>query len=153
MANLLQPPAGDANIASRRLLRFLDDCMEHNDRLTRKNPKKYATDGTVGVLRPAGFDTQTQSAFVISEAATFNLGKPGHTFGRFTRMEGNPHGSAHTSFGGYMRDPTTAAKDPLFFLLHSNVDRLWAKWQWLHHRFDVTSTIGGLPFDFAGRAL
>jgi hypothetical protein len=32
-------------------------------------------------------------------------------------------------FGGSIRDPTTAAKDPLFFLLHCNVDRLWAKWQ------------------------
>jgi tyrosinase len=27
----------------------------------------------------------------------------------------------------------------LFFLLHANVDRLWAKWQWLKHRFDLTN--------------
>lgn len=33
----------------------------------------------------------------------------------------------------------TAAKDPLFFLLHANVDRLWAFWQWLNHRHDVAS--------------
>ena len=30
----------------------------------------------------------------------------------------------------------TAAKDPLFFLLHCNVDRLWAKWQRQNGRFD-----------------
>ena len=27
-----------------------------------------------------------------------------------------------------------APADPLFFLLHANVDRLWAKWQWLQDR-------------------
>jgi tyrosinase len=25
-------------------------------------------------------------------------------------------------------------RDPLFFMLHANVDRLWAKWQWVNHR-------------------
>ena len=30
----------------------------------------------------------------------------------------------------------TAARDPLFFLLHCNVDRLWAKWQKQNGRFD-----------------
>ena len=30
-----------------------------------------------------------------------------------------------------------AAKDPLFFLLHCNVDRLWAFWQWYNKRHDV----------------
>ena len=29
-----------------------------------------------------------------------------------------------------------AAKDPLFFLLHCNVDRLWAKWQRQFSRFN-----------------
>jgi tyrosinase len=51
-------------------------------------------------------------------------------------MEGNPHGSAHTSFGGSIASIGTAARDPLFFLLHCNVDRLWAKWQRQNNRFD-----------------
>ena len=41
-----------------------------------------------------------------------------------------------TSFGGSISSIGTAAKDPLFFLLHCNVDRLWAKWQRLNGRFD-----------------
>jgi tyrosinase len=53
-------------------------------------------------------------------------------------MEGNPHGQAHVSFGGFIHDPPTAPKDPLFFLLHCNVDRLWAKWQLQNSRFDQT---------------
>jgi tyrosinase len=28
--------------------------------------------------------------------------------------------------------------DPLFFMLHNNVDRLWAKWQLLRGRFNST---------------
>jgi tyrosinase len=51
-------------------------------------------------------------------------------------MEGNPHGSAHVSFDGYISAIGTAARDPLFFLLHCNVDRLWAKWQRVNGRFD-----------------
>jgi tyrosinase len=46
-------------------------------------------------------------------------------------MEDNPHGSAHVSFSS--ASPIThiemAPRDPLFFMLHANVDRLWATWQ------------------------
>jgi tyrosinase len=55
-------------------------------------------------------------------------------------MEGNPHGLAHTSFGGVISSPSTAPRDPLFFLLHCNVDRLWAKWQRQNGRFDPATT-------------
>ena len=55
-------------------------------------------------------------------------------------MESSPHGPAHTSFSGAISDIPTAPKDPLFFLLHGNVDRLWAKWQWINGRVDVTAT-------------
>jgi tyrosinase len=51
-------------------------------------------------------------------------------------MEGNPHGTAHTVWGGSISSIPTAAKDPLFFLLHCNVDRLWAKWQRQNGRFN-----------------
>ena len=53
-------------------------------------------------------------------------------------MEINPHGRAHTrwTFISSISQVPTAAKDPLFFLLHCNVDRLWAKWQRLNGRFD-----------------
>jgi tyrosinase len=59
-------------------------------------------------------------------------------------MEGNPHGSAHVSFGGSISSIPTAAKDPLFFMLHANVDRLWAKWQAQFGRFNPTQ---GKSFD------
>ena len=33
-------------------------------------------------------------------------------------------------------DIPAAPRDPIFFSLHANVDRLWAKWQWAKGRFD-----------------
>jgi hypothetical protein len=43
----------------------------------------------------------------------------------------SPHGLIHTGVGGNLGNLTkreTAAKDPIFWLNHSNVDRLWEKW-------------------------
>jgi tyrosinase len=96
----------------------------------------WVTDGVQGITRRAFFNTATASANVISEAQTLGLGGAGHLYVAFQTMEGNPHGFAHTSFGGMLSSIPTAARDPLFFLLHANVDRLWAKWQRQFIRFD-----------------
>ncbi len=39
-----------------------------------------------------------------------------------------PHGSVHTTVNGDMAAVITAAKDPVFWLHHSNIDRLWEEW-------------------------
>jgi hypothetical protein len=39
------------------------------------------------------------------------------------------HNYAHNYIGGSIGDPHTAFRDPFIFLLHSNVDRLFAAWQ------------------------
>ncbi|OLC69065.1 MAG: hypothetical protein AUH69_00090 [Actinobacteria bacterium 13_1_40CM_4_65_12] len=46
-------------------------------------------------------------------------------------IEGAVHGSVHNAVGG---DMATAASpsDPLFWLHHANIGRLWAKWQKQH---------------------
>ena len=109
----------------------------------------WATDGTVpGVDRRPLFNSQTSAASgalgpVATEQDTIQtLAAPDQLFAAFRRMEGQPHGPAHRSFEGSISRIHTAAKDPLFFLLHTNVDRLWAKWQWATsgRRFDITST-------------
>lgn len=110
------------------------------------NPLQFwTTDGVQGVTRRPHFITGTSSASVINEAATLALGS---TYAAFRAMQGNPHGNAHSSFGGSISSIGTAAKDPLFFLLHANVDRLWAKWQRNLGRFDpqaVDSFATNLP--------
>lgn len=98
------------------------------------NPLQFwKTDGVQGITRRPFFPTNTAPSGLRSEAQTLALGT---LYSAFRNMEGNPHGSAHTSFGGSISSIPTAAKDPLFFLLHCNVDRLWAKWQRLNGRFD-----------------
>ena len=43
-------------------------------------------------------------------------------------LSSGPHGSVHTSVAGNMTIVSTAAQDPVFWLHHSNVDRLWEEW-------------------------
>ena len=43
-------------------------------------------------------------------------------------LEGN-HNIVHNYIGGTIGDPHTSFRDPFVFLLHSNVDRLFATWQ------------------------
>lgn len=55
--------------------------------------------------------------------------RPGYIFSA-------PHGGGHMSFGGQISDIPTAPQDPVFFMLHSNVDRIWALWQNHWNRFE-----------------
>lgn len=61
-----------------------------------------------------------------------------HGDGTSGNLEGNPHNVVHVYVGGpttatspvpgLMTDPGLAALDPIFYLHHSNIDRLWASW-------------------------
>ncbi len=62
-----------------------------------------------------------------------NFGQVFSQFGR--RIEGDPHASAHNSFTGQITSIGESPADPLFFMLHCNVDRLWAKWQYARELF------------------
>jgi tyrosinase len=91
-----------------------------------------------GVLRNPNYPP-TGTATLRDETATLLLGT---TYAGFDNMEGNPHGDAHVQtggFGNWLRNASISVRDPLFFFLHSNVDRLWAKWQWVNGLVDPTS--------------
>jgi len=45
------------------------------------------------------------------------------------RVETKPHSAGHRSIGGVMGDVYSSPGDPLFYLHHANVDRIWWKWQ------------------------
>ena len=121
-------PLGAVSFSATNLLRF------------------WVTDSQPGIRRRPLFDVGTQSAFVSGDPSTLLLGgnRPSAFFDlgpngtAFRGMEGDPHGCAHTSFEGLLQDPATAPSDPLFFLLHCNVDRIWGRWQWFNDRFDAT---------------
>ncbi len=52
--------------------------------------------------------------------------------------EGKSHNKAHNAFNGQVVDMGRDPVDTLFFMLHSNTDRLWAKWQSIYDRFNAT---------------
>jgi len=111
--------------------------------LSADNPlQSWWTDGQVGFDRRPLFlwrsDPASGDQPVSDEAATLAMGGPSARYLTFKDMEGDPHGAAHMSFTGYLPVLNSAVRDPLFFMLHGNVDRLWAKWQWLKGRFDPT---------------
>lgn len=45
------------------------------------------------------------------------------------RIEEVPHNQVHGQIGGLMGDPRYAALDPIFWLHHANIDRLWEVWR------------------------
>jgi tyrosinase len=84
-------------------------------------------------------------------ALTRNLGGGGRTLGTVTqvnttlaattyntfrsRLEGGlgMHNSTHLWFNGIMGNVSGSPNDPMFWLLHANVDRIWAEWQLNNH--------------------
>lgn len=74
---------------------------------------------------PPGTDTD---AAIIKSTEGVPKAAQWKTFREKLEFEPN-HDSVHTYIGGSIGDPRTAFEDPFVFLLHSNVDRLWAMWQ------------------------
>jgi tyrosinase len=52
-----------------------------------------------------------------------------HSGGVVGSLETTPHGSMHVAVGGLMGRFNTAGLDPIFWLHHSNIDRLWVVWR------------------------
>lgn len=48
--------------------------------------------------------------------------------GQHGLLERTPHDDVHGAVGGLMNHPNTAALDPIFWLHHANIDRLWDLW-------------------------
>jgi tyrosinase len=95
------------------------------------------------------------------------------------QLEQTPHNVVHDAVGGpggWMSDPDRAAADPIFWLHHSNIDRLWHQWssaghraptdhRWTGHRFaffdahgnrvhksgaEIIDTVGQLGYTYEG---
>jgi hypothetical protein len=74
-----------------------------------------------------------------TSAPSFGSGKigPVHFAGSYGDLELTPHNAMHPAIGGaksglcaggLMTDPGCSALDPIFFLHHGNIDRLWNTW-------------------------
>lgn len=93
-------------------------------------------------IPPVSQMCQRNTIYTGSNAATPSPGYGGpptgfSNYGTVSgNLESNPHNNVHTQIGGYknstdyglMSDPGTAALDPVFYLHHCNIDRMWASW-------------------------
>ncbi|CDU24369.1 uncharacterized protein SPSC_03740 [Sporisorium scitamineum] len=59
-------------------------------------------------------------------------------------VEGVPHGAVHQYIAGDMA-PASSPNEPLFFLHHAAIDRLWALWQDMDPSKRLTDYAGNLP--------
>ena len=66
------------------------------------------------------------SASAVSLAAAIPGPIPFYSFS--SNVNGTPHGAVHGGIGGGMGSVPTAALDPIFWLHHCNIDRLWNRW-------------------------
>ena len=89
-------------------------------------PQRRAIINAGGNLAPATVDAGAAMAII--------------PFSPFSRsLEGTPHDVVHVGVGGgggYMSDVLLAARDPIFWLHHANIDRLWVRWKALAGRFN-----------------
>jgi hypothetical protein len=63
------------------------------------------------------FDVNYSSAFALANFTSAS-----------SSLEGTPHGAVHVDVGGWMGSVPTAGQDPIFYLHHCNIDRLWNLW-------------------------
>ena len=70
------------------------------------------------------------TSFLPPPAPGFGGGitNPQHFFFLSGELEFQPHNGVHSTIGGWMGDPDQAAQDPIFWLHHANIDRLWEVW-------------------------
>jgi tyrosinase len=88
-----------------------------------------------GLLPTDFYDPINQISFNSSKTPSHNTPPSGSAV--FSTLEGFPHNSVHNCIGGYPPIPkgpwgnmtnNLSPVDPIFFLHHSNMDRLWDVW-------------------------
>jgi len=101
-------------------------------------------DGNIFIpVPPVSLACMSNTVYTGSNAATPRPGFGGpqtgfsHDGAVSGNLESNPHNQVHVDVGGnspdgtiwgLMSDPGIAALDPVFYLHHANIDRMWALW-------------------------
>lgn len=73
------------------------------------------------------------------------------SFNDFVEERSHDLGHGFACTGGNLGLPNRSANDPMFYLLHSQIERQWAYWQWRNGRFGVVSG-GGTTLTFPAPA-
>jgi hypothetical protein len=65
---------------------------------------------------------------------TIYIDSPTGNVGFNPRLDLNPHFLTHLALGGDMADFATVGGDPMFYLHHANIDRIWESWNQLGNK-------------------
>ena len=96
------------------------------------NPRLPASLNRPALLRRWRVRRQWQADF-LPIRADVNAATRRNRFAPFQRLLEQAHNNVHLAVGGEMATAESPA-DPIFWLHHANVDRLWAQWQRRHRR-------------------
>jgi len=81
----------------------------------------------------------------------FYIDSPTGSLGFCPRFDQNPHFLTHIALGGDMADFATVGGDPLFYLHHCNLDRIWESWNRLGNTNPTDPKYLNRKFTYADR--
>jgi hypothetical protein len=79
--------------------------------------------------RPNVWNTGAASLPAAHVNTTSGMAQVNFYPGASSSLESNPHDNVHVDIGGWMGDIQAAAQDPVFYVHHANMDRLWNLWK------------------------
>src|ERR1700724_817443 len=82
----------------------------------------------------------------------FYIDGPNGNLGFNPRLDINPHFFTHIGLGGDMADFSTVGGAPMFYLHHSNIDRLWESWNRLGNKNPTDPKYLGRIFSYGNRS-
>ena len=101
---------------------------------------RYVTKGYMLPME-TNSDEVVQNILAINDFLIFGSGRSSspREFGTTGQLEGTPHNTVHAQLGGDM-STFMSPLDPIFWVHHSNVDRLWSEWAAKHPGSILPST-------------
>ncbi len=82
----------------------------------------------------------------------FYIDAPTGSLGFNPRLDQNPHFFTHFALGGDMAEFSTVGGDPMFYLHHANIDRLWESWNRLGNKNPADPTYLDRKFSYGDRS-
>jgi tyrosinase len=84
------------------------------------------------VNKPSGVTRGPDTTRTLPTAADVSDILMKSTYIEFTSILEDAHNHVHNWAGGTMKDLMYSPKDPMFWLHHANVDRIWSLWKKTH---------------------
>ena len=82
----------------------------------------------------------------------FYIDSPTGKYGFNPRLDQNPHFFTHFALGGDMAEFSTVGGDPIFYLHHANIDRLWESWNRLGNKNPTDPAYVNREFSYGDRS-